>query len=90
MVHTRSYTNLQNQQYFFYMGGCLYAVGGYSDDNGASVERYDEASNTWTAAVADMLEPRWLSRAVTIGAAAPAEEQDLFDILTAKATCERP
>jgi hypothetical protein len=42
------------------------------------------ASNTWTA-VLDVLEGRCFSGAVTIGfAAAPVEEQDLFDSLIAK------
>jgi hypothetical protein len=48
------------------------------------VERYDAGTNTWTA-VADMLESRHTFCAVTIGVAGPAEEQNLFDALIAKA-----
>jgi hypothetical protein len=51
----------------------------------SSVERYDTASNTWTA-MADMLEGRRFLKAVTIGSAGPAEEQGLFDALIAKAS----
>jgi hypothetical protein len=48
------------------------------------VERYDVTSNTWTF-MADLLEGRRFLGAVTIGSAGPAEEQDLFDSLIAKA-----
>jgi hypothetical protein len=64
----------------FVVEGYLYAAAGSQ-----SVERYDTASNTWTA-VADMLEGRRLFGAVTTGSAGPAEEQDLFDSLIAKAS----
>jgi hypothetical protein len=67
----------------FVVGGCLYAAGGSQ-----SVERYDTASNTWTA-VANMLDGRLLFGAVTIGSSGPAEEQDLFDSLIAKASSGR-
>jgi hypothetical protein len=69
----------------FVVGGCLYAAGGIIDDGDASVERYDVASNMWTA-VADMLHARNSCGAVTIGSTGPAEEQDLFDSLIAKAS----
>jgi hypothetical protein len=49
------------------------------------VERYDAGTDAWTA-VADMLEGRKLFSAVMIPAAGPAEEQNLFDALIAKAT----
>jgi hypothetical protein len=52
------------------------------------VERYDVATDAWTA-VADMLEDRIGFGSVTIGSAAPAEEQDLLDLLIAKAARER-
>jgi hypothetical protein len=65
------------------VGGCLYAAGGQGGSE--SVERYDVASDTWTA-VADMLEGRRLFGAVTTGSAGPVEEQDLFDSLIAKAS----
>jgi hypothetical protein len=71
----------------FVLGGCLYAVGSGICD--ATAERYDVASNSWTA-VADMLEGRTSCGAVTIGSAGPAEEQDLFDSLIAKASMRRP
>jgi hypothetical protein len=48
------------------------------------MERYDVASNTWTA-VADMLEDREFLAAVTIGSSGPAEDHDLFETLIAKA-----
>jgi N-acetylneuraminic acid mutarotase len=66
----------------FVVSGCLYAAGGHSSDR-ASVERYDVASNSWTA-VADMLQVRYACGAVTIASEGPAEEQDLFDSLIEK------
>jgi N-acetylneuraminic acid mutarotase len=67
----------------FVLGGILYAAGGRSDIS--SVEFYDVATDTWTT-VAHMLEGRSLFGAVTIESAGPAEEQDLFDSLIAKAS----
>jgi hypothetical protein len=52
------------------------------------MERYDVTSDTWRA-VADMLQARHYFGAVTIGSAGPAEVQDLFDSLIAKASSER-
>jgi hypothetical protein len=71
----------------FVLGGCVHVAGGNGSYTGKSVKRYDAATDTWTA-VADMLEGRALSCAVTIPAARPAEEQNLFDALIciAKAT----
>jgi hypothetical protein len=69
------------------LGGILYAAGG---DIGsilgttASVERYNVATDTWTA-VANMLEGRCAFCSVTIGSAGPAEEENLFDKLIAAA-----
>jgi hypothetical protein len=84
-----SLSELRNFRYHcasFVLGGYLYAAGGAADDFGAfSVERYDVAANTWTK-VADMLEGRDHFCAVTVGPAGPAEEQDLFDVLIAKAS----
>jgi hypothetical protein len=70
----------------FVVGGCLHATGGVGSAR-SNVERYDVATDTWTA-VADMLEGRYYSCAVTIGSADPVEEQDLFDSLIAKAARE--
>jgi hypothetical protein len=70
----------------FVVGGRMYVAGGVV--NGFSVERYDVATDTWTA-VADMLERRCTFGAVTIGSAGPAEEQDLFDSLIDKASKTR-
>jgi hypothetical protein len=70
----------------FVVGGCLYAAGG---NGSASVERYDVASNAWTA-VSDMLEGRKSGVGVTIGSAGPGEAQDLFDSLIAKASSRHP
>jgi hypothetical protein len=67
----------------FVVDGCLYATGGA--ESGASVERYDPATDTWTV-MANMLDDRLALCAVTIGSTGPAEEQDLFDSLIAKAT----
>jgi hypothetical protein len=67
----------------FVVNGCLYATGGAA--NGVSVERYDPATDTWTV-MANMLDNRLALCAVTIGSTGPAEEQDLFDSLIAKAT----
>jgi hypothetical protein len=65
----------------------LYVAGGrcgWGELTTSSVERYDVASNTWVA-VANMLEARYFFNALTIGSTGPAEEQDLFDTLIAKA-----
>jgi kelch-like protein 28 len=67
----------------FMLDGSLYAAGGVGNRR-SSVERYDAATDTWTA-VASMLEARSTFGAVTIGSAGPAEEQDLFDSLIDKA-----
>jgi hypothetical protein len=58
-------------------------------DIDSSVKLYDVANDTWTA-VADMLEERYACKAVTIGSAGPAGEQDLFDMLIDKASCRQP
>jgi hypothetical protein len=58
-------------------------------ESNLSVERYDVASNTWTF-VENMHESRYTHSAVTIGSAGPAEEQDLFDSLIAKAATGAP
>jgi hypothetical protein len=71
----------------FVLGGCLHVAGGQGLKS--SMERYDVASNTWTA-VADMLEGRANFGAVTTRSAGPAEEQDLFDSLIVKASRRRP
>jgi hypothetical protein len=78
-----SNSNLGNAT--FVVGGCLYVAGG--TDNPSNVERYDVATDTWTA-VANMLEGRVHFCAVTIGSADSAEEQGLFDSLIAKAARE--
>jgi hypothetical protein len=52
------------------------------------VKRYDVASGTWTA-MANMLEGRGMHAAVTIATVGPAEVQDLFDSLIAKAVISR-
>ena len=70
----------------FVVGRSLYVAGGVGTTS--SVERYDVASNTWTA-VADMLEGRIYFSALAIGSAGPAEEQDLFDSLIAEASRRR-
>jgi hypothetical protein len=73
----------------FVLGGCLHTAGGTTAAT-FNVERYDVASNTWTAAVSDMLEGRTQFNAVIIESAGPVEEQDLFDSLIAKASRMRP
>jgi hypothetical protein len=67
----------------FVLGGCLYAAGGSRSPS--SVERYDVTSDTWTA-LAGMLQARSYPCAVTNGSTGPAEEQNLFDSLIAKAS----
>jgi hypothetical protein len=67
----------------FVFGGRLYAAGG--DGQISSMERYDVASNAWTA-VAYMLEGRECFGAATIGLASPTKGQDLFDSLIATAS----
>jgi N-acetylneuraminic acid mutarotase len=71
----------------FVVGGHLYAAGGTGSFS--SVERYDVASNTWTA-TADMLDGHHSCCAVTMRSASPAEEVDLFDSLIAKAARRHP
>jgi N-acetylneuraminic acid mutarotase len=56
--------------------------------NRSSVERYDVATDTWTA-VASMLEGRNCGCAVNIRSVDSAEEQELFDSLIVRATRER-
>jgi hypothetical protein len=71
----------------FVLDGSLYVAGGiYNDSN---VERYDAATDTWTA-VADMLEGRHSFAAVTIGSTGPAEEPNLFDSLIDKVSRRQP
>jgi N-acetylneuraminic acid mutarotase len=74
-------TNDKHSSASFVIGGCLYVAGG-GLRNTSFVDRYDVATDTWTA-VADTLEGRAYSGAVTVGSADPAE---LFDSLIAKAT----
>jgi hypothetical protein len=70
------------------LGGCLYVVGTHVSEG--SVERYDVASDTWTAAAAmDMPEGRSMFAAVIIKSAGPVEDQDLFDALIVKASIGR-
>jgi hypothetical protein len=71
----------------FVLRGILYAAGGQGAPS--NVERYDVASDTWTA-VANMHESRHLFSAVTVASMGPAEEQGLFDSLIAKAERGRP
>jgi hypothetical protein len=75
--------NLRDGGNSFVLAGCLYAAGGTDASTSASVERYDVATNIWTA-VADMLEVRQYFCVVCIESKGPAEEQDLFDSLIAK------
>jgi hypothetical protein len=70
----------------FVVDGCLNVAGG--QDMNSSVERYDVASDTWTA-MADMPEGRNFFGAVTIRPTGPVEEQDLFDSLITKASRQR-
>jgi hypothetical protein len=67
----------------FVLGGCLYVAGGQGDSS-SIVERYDFATDTWTA-VAKMFEGRSDFCAVTIGSTA----QDLFGSLITIAVRER-
>jgi hypothetical protein len=67
----------------FVTGGCLYAVGSWPEIT-STVERYDVATDKWMAA-ASLIEGRNMCCAVTIDSVGPAEEQDLFDSLIAKA-----
>jgi N-acetylneuraminic acid mutarotase len=69
----------------FVLAGYLYAAGGFEPSSVSSVDRYDVASDTWTA-VANFSQGRLSCCAVTIGSSGPAEEQDLFDSLIAEAS----
>jgi actin-binding protein IPP len=69
----------------FVLAGYLYAAGGRTQTSISSVERYNVASDTWTA-TSDLIEARSSSCAVAIGSSSPAEEQDLFDLLIAEAS----
>jgi hypothetical protein len=68
----------------FVLGGRLCAAG--ASFKGASVERYDVASNTRTA-VADMIAGRRYFGAVIIGS--EGKEQNRFDELLAKSAADR-
>jgi hypothetical protein len=70
----------------FVMDGSLYVAGGHAGASRSSVDNYDVASDTWKAVAVDMLEGRWVFGAVIITSSGPAEEQDLFDLLIAKAS----
>jgi hypothetical protein len=70
----------------FVLGGYIYMAGGVGSPS--SVERYDVATDTWTAVV-EKLEGRVTFGAVTIGSADSVEDEDLFDSLIAKAARER-
>jgi hypothetical protein len=70
----------------FVLNGFFYAAGGQRTSS--SVERYDVASDTWTA-VAALHESRAFFAAVIVTSKGPAEEQGLFDSLIAKAESER-
>ena len=70
----------------FILGGCLYATGGVKMSM-KLCERYDMATNTWTA-VANMCEHRHHFCAVTIGSNGP-QQQELFDSLIAQASSRR-
>jgi hypothetical protein len=70
----------------FVLGGCLHVAAGGGNPL-VSVERYDVATDTWTA-VSNMLGGRATFRAITCGSANPAKDQDLFDSLIAKAARE--
>jgi N-acetylneuraminic acid mutarotase len=76
--------NSRNNGSSMVIGGVLTAVGG-DQEALESVEHYDVATNTWTAA-ADMREGRSGLGAVTFGSSGPDEEQGFFDVLIAKAT----
>jgi hypothetical protein len=67
----------------FVVGRCLY-VAGRLVNSSSSVERYDVATDTWTA-MENMHEGRFYYGAVTIGSTDPAEDDNLFDSLIAKA-----
>jgi hypothetical protein len=69
----------------FVLAGCLYAAGGCLPSSLSSVERYDVATDTWTA-VADFSQGRSSFCAVTIGSSGSAEELDLFELLIARAS----
>jgi N-acetylneuraminic acid mutarotase len=73
----------------FALNGYIYAVGGESTELESKVQRYDVISDTWTE-VADMLEGRYLSCAVTIKSAEITEERELFDSLIAKTAMQDP
>jgi hypothetical protein len=69
----------------FVIQGILYTAGGQGAPS--NVERYDVASDTWTA-VGNMHESRYFFTSVAVASTGPAEEQDLFDSLIAKASME--
>jgi kelch-like protein 9/13/kelch-like protein 26 len=72
----------------FVLQGCLYATGGLGSAR-SSAERYDVARNKWTP-VTPMHEDRLYPGAVTFGSTGPTEDEDLFDLLIAKAAIVGP
>jgi hypothetical protein len=78
--HTRSYFDRTDGGASFILDGCLYVAGG----NDVSVVRNNVVTDTWSA-LANMLEGQSYNCAVTIGSTGQPEEQNLFDVLLAKA-----
>jgi hypothetical protein len=71
----------------FVLAGWLYAAGGiFPASSHFGVERYDVASDTWIAVTDFNSEERRTFCAITIESSDPAEEQDLFVLLIAKAS----
>jgi hypothetical protein len=70
----------------FILSGCLYVV--ETREVGSCMERYDVATDTWTA-IADLLQGRRSFGAIGIESVGAAEEQDLFDSLIAEACIRR-
>jgi N-acetylneuraminic acid mutarotase len=77
----------------FVLDGCMYAVGGtgriFPFAELCSVDRYDVDNDSWTR-VANIAWNRSHFAVATIVSAGPAEEQDLFDSLIAKASNGHP
>ena len=66
-------------------GGCIYAVGGYDGGRVNTVERYDPATNTWTAMRPFPNAISYLQCCTVTGEEDAAEEGDFFDVLIARA-----
>ena len=69
----------------FLLGGCMYAAGGYEEQ---SVEKYDPDTDNWSDVSSMLGNGRRLFCAQSVTTRAEIAEENLFDMLIAKAEAE--